>query len=202
MNHALDPARRRRAGELSPIPAPINRSKSTHRDHQYAAAECLSGDARHLQLGVSERILAKHTESADYSAGIPVGGPAVGPGDAAGFAGAGDGSEPAGWSATTVTPASTNCLSWSSPTTRFRPGASARRLRAPVRRRRQCVHPRRAANRASLLDSFREESRNSNNAWACRSRAVDQYLDSVRGRARNRACRAGGGPRRPTSIGR
>ena len=49
---------RRPAGqldELSPILGPPAGQGSGDRHHQYAAAECLSGHARHIQLGVSER---------------------------------------------------------------------------------------------------------------------------------------------------
>ncbi len=58
--------------------------------------------------------------------------------------------------------------------------ASAHRLRTSLWRGRHAADGARRSRRASLLDSFGDESRGSSGAWARRRVRVDQYLDSVR----------------------
>ena len=74
--------------ELSPILAPLEPVKDQRdRHHQHAAAECLSGHARHVQRGVPERGLRQaHRELGLFSGhdGRPDRGQADGPRDAAG----------------------------------------------------------------------------------------------------------------------
>ena len=148
---ALDPTRPGKARRVVTHPRPAQAGEgSGDCRHQYAVAECLSGYSRHLQLGVSERgerqthgelgLFFGHDRRPDR-------GQADGPRDAAGLAPAGHGLKPAGrrlQQRLRVRVSELPLMVVADNPASVR-GASASRLRAPVRRGRQCGRPPRCA---------------------------------------------------------
>ncbi len=175
--------------ELSPILAPLKPVKDQVTViTNTAAAERLSGHARHLQLGVSERgDFAKHTESSDYYLGTTVDQIAAKqmgrdtqlaslqlPMDLNPLAGVCNNGYACVYQ---------NCLSWSSPTTPLPSEAHPRVVFERLFGEGGNAAARRAAlhNRASLLDSFTTDiARLKQRVGAPDRVRLDQYLDSVR----------------------
>jgi hypothetical protein len=174
--------------ELSPILAPLKPIK----DHvtvitNTRLAERLSGHARHVQRGVSERGARQaHGELGLFPGhdGRSARGQGTGTRHAAGLARAGDRSEPAGRVCNNgYACVYQNCLSWSSPTTPLPSEAHPRVVFERLFGEGGTPAARRAAlrKRASLLDVFVADVARLKQRVGVPDRVrIDQYLDSAR----------------------
>ena len=219
---AMDAARPGNAHRAVAHPASARTGqRSRDRHHQHAAAEFLSGHARHIELGVSERGLREAHRELGLLSGHDDGpdrGQADGPRHAAAVARARDGSEPARrrvQQRLRVRLSELPVLVVADDPAALR-SASAHRLRAPVRRGRQRGRaPRGAAQpgeparfvqrRHRAAQAARRHTRSRSRRSVSRQRSRDRAADSARRGGRDgqhdaRSGSAGGrsrGVRRP-----